>query len=58
MYQARRDFPKICTRCGEIFDASVEAYAAHHENAEHAPLMPPHLEWPKPRQAITALHNY
>ncbi len=37
---AYRDFLKICNGCGEIFDANIEAEAVHHNQAEHAPLLP------------------
>lgn len=42
---AYREFLKICNGCGEIFDANIEAEAVHHNQAEHAPLLPRRRQW-------------
>jgi hypothetical protein len=31
---------KICSGCGEIFDASIALEVLHHALPEHAPLLP------------------
>ena len=45
---ARRELLKICNGCGEIFDANKEAEAVHHNQAEHAPLLPRRKQWRRP----------
>lgn len=37
---AHQEFLKICSDCGEIFDANIETEALHHTQAEHKPLLP------------------
>jgi hypothetical protein len=47
---AHREFLKICTGCGEIFDANIEAEAKHHNQIEHDPLLP-RRQWRRPTYA-------
>lgn len=42
---------QICNGCGEIFDANNDIEAIHHTQAEHAPLLPPRMQWRRPAQA-------
>ena len=42
---AHRELLKICNGCGEIFDANIEVEAAHHNQAEHTPLLPRRNKW-------------
>ena len=42
---AHKEFLKICTGCGEIFDANIEVEALHHSQVEHAPLLPRRKTW-------------
>lgn len=43
-----REMLKICNGCGEIFEANIEAEAAHHNQAPHAPLLPRRKQWRRP----------
>jgi hypothetical protein len=42
---ARQELFKICSGCGEIFDASIEAEWRHHDRGEHTPLLPQRKQW-------------
>ena len=42
---AHRELLKICNACGEIFDANIEIEAQHHDQPEHAPLLPLRKQW-------------
>jgi hypothetical protein len=42
---AHRELLKICNACGEIFDANIEIEAQHHDQPEHAPLLPRRKQW-------------
>ena len=36
---------KMCSGCGEIFDANVALEILHHAQPEHAALLPPRRNW-------------
>jgi hypothetical protein len=36
---------KICSGCGEIFDANVALEVVHHAQAEHVALLPSRRNW-------------
>jgi hypothetical protein len=52
---AHKESLKICTGCGEIFDANIEAEAQHHNQPEHAPMLPKYRHaWRKPPMRVVA----
>ncbi len=45
---SHQEFLKVCTFCGEIFDANIEAEGIHHRQLNHAPLLPVRKSWRRP----------
>lgn len=53
MSASQQEFLKVCTVCGEIFDANIEAEGIHHRQLAHAPLRP--AQKPRRRPALTVM---
>jgi len=49
---SHQEFLKICTGCGEIFDANIEAEGIHHRQLNHAPLLPVRKPWRRPMPTL------
>jgi hypothetical protein len=52
MTVGHRENLKICTDCGEIFDANIEVEAVHHSQADHAPLLPARKQRLRPTRKV------